>query len=210
MLQLITSGHWRELGETKGWSINWLTRIIVRALLNSLYRRSRLVTHERRYSTIDVKTSPSDESAIGARRNHTWIPVAVTKVRQNVRHAAEIYEVANWKKLSSWFVKVNNLLDAFEIYSCQRLTWNEALALLKEIRQHLQELEDLIRSLYVRVLSYTLYIKLNRSISLIASCASGWDKKTMCILTTNEEFSLLFRKLNMDFVIKNAKILGKS
>lgn len=130
-------------------------------------------------------------------------------MRQNVRHAAEIYEVANWKKLSSWFVKVNNWLDVFEIYSCQRLTWNEALALLKEIRQHLQELEDLIRSLYVRVLSYTLYIKLNRSISLTASCASGWDKKTMCILTTSEEFSLLFRKLNMDFVIKTWQNLRK-
>ena len=135
--------------------------------------------------------------------------MAVTKVQQNVTRAAEISEVANWWKLSSWFVKVNNWLDAFEIYSCQRLTWNEALALLKEIRQHLQELEDLIRSLYVRVLSYTLYIKLNRSISLTASCASGWDKKTMCILTTNEEFSLLFRKLNMDFVIKTWQNLRK-
>lgn len=208
MLQLITSGHWRELGETKGRSINWLTRIIVRALLNSLYRRSRLVTHERRYLTIDVKTLCSDESAIGA-RNLTWITMAVTKVQQNVTHAAEISEVANWRKLSSWFVKVNNWLDAFEIYSCQRLTWNEALHYLKEIRENLQELEDLIRSLYDRVLSYTLYIKLNRSISLTASCASGWDKKTMCILTTNEEFSLLFRKLNMDFVIKTWQNLRK-
>lgn len=81
---------------------------------------------------------------------------------------------------------------------------------MKEIRENLQELEDLIRSLDDRVLSYTLYIKLNRSISLTASCPSGCDKKAMCILTTNEEFSLLFRKLNMDFVIKNAKILGKS
>lgn len=130
MLELITSGHWRELGETKGWSINWLTRIIVRALLNSLYRRSRLVTHERRYLTIDVKTLCSDESAIGA-RNLTWITMAVTKVQQNVTHAAEISEVANWRKLSSWFVKVNNWLDAFEIYSCQQLTWNEALALFE-------------------------------------------------------------------------------
>lgn len=130
MLQLITSGHWRELGETKGRSINWLTRIIVRALLNSLYRRSRLVTDERRYLTIDVKTLCSDESTSGA-RNLTWITMAVTKVQQNVTHAAEISEVANWRKLSSWFVKVNNWLDAFEIYSCQRLTWNEALALFE-------------------------------------------------------------------------------
>ena len=135
--------------------------------------------------------------------------VAVTKVQQNVTHAAEISEAANWKKLSPWFVKVNNWLDAFEIYSCQRLMWNEVLALFERNSSKFTGIRKSDKIfIWPGIILYTIY-QANRSISLTARCPSGWDKKAMCILTTNKEFSLSFRKLNMDFVIKTCQNLRK-